>query len=240
MNAFDQLMRDAVPRAAAHLGRHADAPSFCEAYLEEALVKAVPEARPGASATTTGRARVSIPNWDRPLGGFDLRVRLGAGEATDPAGADTSKARDGGDGTSVAEALVEAKVDDVDQSLWDLFKLAAALTLPRVEAAYLLVARHRDRWDDGDCAALFVPGTQPVRWDSAAMFERRRRAWADLLRGGAARPTSVPSEIETAFVGRAPAAGFERHEVRCVAVRLVPGAGVLSFADDWPAPPPRV
>jgi hypothetical protein len=217
MNAFDQLMCDALPLAAVHLGAHADAPSFLEAYLEEAFVAAVPEARPGASAETSGRSRVSIPDWDRPLGGFDLRVRL--------------------DGDEAGEALVEAKVDDVDQSLWDLFKLAAALSLPGVEAAYLLVARHRDRWDDGDCAALFAPAPEPVRWDSAAIFERWRRAWADLLRGGAARPTSVPSEVETAFVGRAPAAGFERHELRCVAVRLVPGAAALPFAGDWPAPP---
>jgi hypothetical protein len=216
MNAFDQLMADALSIASAHLDRYAEASSFREEYLEQAFIEGVVQARPNASARSTGHGRVSIPNWDRELGGFDLRIRLGEDYES--------------------EALVEAKVDDVDQTLWDLFKLAAGLSMPGVEAGYLLVARHRHRWDDGDCTSLFAESSRPIRWDSAAMFEDWKAAWAALLKGGAARPTSVPSEIETAFVGRAPAMGFDPYEVRCVAVRLIPNAGALRFENDWPTP----
>lgn len=214
MTDFDQLVLGVLPLASAHLDLYADARSFREEYLEKAFIEGVALASPGAIARATGHGRVSVPNWDRALGGFDIRLRLPEEDA--------------------GEALVECKVDDVDQTLWDLFKLTAALSMPGVKAGYLLVARHRHRWDDGDCTALFTEGSESVRWDSAAMFENWKAAWSALLKGGAARPISIPSEIETAFVGRAPAKGFDPYEVRCVAVRLVQGADVLRFENDWP------
>lgn len=214
MTVFDELIAGALPIASAHLGLYAKGPGFLEEYLEQAFIEGVALAKPGAAARATGNRRVAVPNWDRELGGFDLRIQLGEDDED--------------------EALVEAKVDDVDQTLWDLFKLAAGLLMPRVKAGYLLVACRRDRWGNGDCTPLFAESAQPVRWNSAVMFEEWRAAWAALLKGGTARPTSVPSEIETAFVGRAPTVGFNSYEIRCVAVRLVPDASVLHFENEWP------
>jgi hypothetical protein len=211
---FDELFAKALPIAAARLGQHAGASSFLESYLEEALAQALLEIAPGIEVQATGRQRIRVPNWDKELGGFDLRVQLLSEKA--------------------GEALIETKIDDIDQTLWDLFKLAAGLTMPGIETGYMVLARHSHRWDDGDCSALFAESNEPARWDSAAMFGDWKAAWADLLRGGSARPTSIASEVETAFIGRAQVTGFDSYEVRCVAVRLVPDAGLLQFDGDWP------
>lgn len=211
-------MADSLADAGECLGAYVGAPSFLERYLEEALVNAIGASPVGASATPTGHGTAAIPNWDRRLGGFDLRVRLEAGLR--------------------GEALVETKVDDVEHTLWDLFKVAAGLTMPDVEAGYLVLARLRHRWNDGDCAALFAEGDGPTRWVSAAMFGDWRSAWADLTgpRGGSARPLTVPAEIETHLIGTAPASGFDGYAIRAVAVRLIRGAGDLEFDGSWPTP----
>lgn len=212
---FDRLMADALPIAATLLEEHAETSSFRETYLEAALMDAITAAAPMAVAEATGRKRIHVPNWDRKLGGFDLRVRLAG--PTD-------------------EALIETKVDDVEDTLWDLFKLASGLTLPGVEAGYLVVARQAQCWENGDCAELFAEREGPKRWDSMSMFENWGTAWAELIgpRGGLARPTSVPSEIETAFLGRARAKGFDGYEIRCVAVRLALDAPPMTLNDGWP------
>jgi hypothetical protein len=131
---------------------------------------------------------------------------------------------------------MEVKVDDVEHTLWDLFKLAAGLRMPGVEAAYMVLARPARRLRERDCAALFEARQGPTRWVSAAMFAQWRGAWADLTgpRGGSARPLSVPSEIETDFIATTLAKGFDGYEISCVAVRLIPGAEDLRFDGNWP------
>lgn len=213
---FDALLVEALPLAAALLEEHAGAHSFLESYLEAALIGAIAEVAPAVTAKATGRKRIQIPNWDRKLGGFDLRVR-----------------QDGGAG---AEAVIETKVDDVEHTLWDLFKLTAGLSMPGVEAGYLILARPAHRWQAGECSALFEEREQPKRWSSVAMLEEWKEAWAELTgeRGGSARPTSIPNEVETVFLGRARAKGFDQHEIRCVAVRLPTGVEPLAVKDGWP------
>jgi hypothetical protein len=211
---FDELLAEAVPLAGERLAEHAGG-SFLEKYLEAALKAALVELVPAISVSATGHSRVSVPNWQPKMGGFDLRVRL----SDQPEG----------------EALVETKVWDVEQTLWDLFKLAAGLTMPGVGAAYLVLARHGHRWQDGECVELFAEGAGPRRWTSGTFFEDWKAAWTELLGGGTARPLSAPAEIETAFIASAPAVGFPPYEIRAVAVRLVPGADVLPFDGNWPA-----
>jgi hypothetical protein len=215
---FDQLLAKALPVAGERLTVHRGAPSFLERYLEDALVEAVASVDARSRAKTAGRGLVSIPNWDKRLGGFDLRVR--------------SRSMSG-------EALAELKVDDVEHTLWDLFKLAAGLSMPGVDAAYMVLARPARPLRERDCAALFEERPVPTRWVSAAMFAQWRAAWTDLTgpRGGSARPLSVPSEIETEFIGSAPAEGFDGYEIRCVAVRLVPEVEDLRFEGSWPVSP---
>jgi hypothetical protein len=214
--SFDRLLAKAIPVAAKQLAKYGGAPSFLERYLEEALIEAIGVVDAAAAAQASGRGLVSIPNWDKRLGGFDLRLRF----ASDPD----------------REALAELKIDDVEHTLWDLFKLASALKMPGVDASYLILARPRHRWNHGDCAALFADRGGPTHWVSAAMFVRWQAAWADLTgpKGGSARPTEVPAEIKTEFIGSAPTEGFEGYEIRCVSVRLIPGTDALPFNGDWP------
>lgn len=131
--------------------------------------------------------------------------------------------------------LLEAKVDDVDQMLWDIHKLASGLELANVDNAYMVVAREEHKWSKGECVELFAERSDPCRWESAEMFENWRGAWKSALKGGTARPTSVQTELETQFLGKERVDAFPSYEIRCTAVRLVPGAGTLDFDGDWPA-----
>jgi hypothetical protein len=210
--AFDEVFSRAVPLAAKRLTSIGSS-SFREVHIEEAMIDVIEEEFAGFGAERSGAGRVQVPGWDRPLGGFDLRIT-----------------RSG----STSVALVEVKIDNVDQTLWDFFKLAAALTEQDVESAYLLVARLAGSWAHGDCTRLFDPDSS-TRWRAAAMFEAWAGAWRSLLRGGSARPLSVPAEVATEFIAakeiRRP---FESYELRAVAVRLVEGAARLHFDGDWP------
>jgi hypothetical protein len=212
----DRLLADSIPVASSCLKATGQSTSFLERYLEEALVSAFETIAPNAAVEMTGHGRVELPSWDRKLGGFDLTIHPNP--------------------DSRQIALLEAKVDDVDQMLWDIHKLASGLELTNVSCAYMVVAREEHKWSEGDCAELFAELSGPRRWGSIQMFERWSGAWRSALSGGSARPTSVQAELETEFLGRARVDAFPSYEIRCAAVRLVDGSGTLAFDGDWPAP----
>ena len=94
--------------------------NFLESLLEKALIAGVERLEPDARSEQTGRKREQIPNWDRKVGDFDIKVWL--------------------PGESLPSILIEAKVDDVGQSLWDLFKLTSVPEIKGAVAGYLLAA----------------------------------------------------------------------------------------------------
>lgn len=79
--------------------------------------------------------------------------------------------------------LAEAKVDNIDQLLWDLFKMASASEIDGVRGVCLLGAARAirspglpgARWAGSRaCAELFDPANSGRVWDSADML----RKWA--------------------------------------------------------------
>src|SRR5262245_3646305 len=96
----DELIRVGV----AHAGHAIPVQgSFKEELLEEALIEGIQKVEPRARGEQAGHGRARIPYWDRELGDFDVKVWL--------------------PDETLPSILVEAKVDDIGQTLWDLFKL---------------------------------------------------------------------------------------------------------------------
>ena len=208
----DRLMRTALAHTDEVLAQWRGATSFLESYLERAIGTAI-DAEAPAEARPTGQARIEVPGWDRKLGGFDLRVALGQ-----------------------RELLIETKVDDIEDTLWDLLKLASGLGLAEVAAGYLVVAAKKQRWSSqGDCVDLFHPNGGR-RWRTSELVTRWSRAWGRLVgpHGGSARPLVLPELLETRFIACETVTAFPTYEIRCVGVRRV-GLETVSFVNGWPA-----
>jgi hypothetical protein len=210
----DALMSEALERAGVGLRAHPDKGSFLEELLEVALIEAIENLRPGSRGEQTGHSRIALPNWDRTLGDFDVKVAL--------------------PGEELPSILVEAKVDDVDQVLWDLLKLAEMPLIDEVVAGYMVVAASDSTWaGSGDCVGLFDPTSGTREWRTREMFALWPRAWRALKIGGAARPLRAPELVEVAFIGRTPVRAFPGHEIRCVAIQPL-GPPTLHFFDGDP------
>jgi hypothetical protein len=207
------LFASAVASAGATIA--AEPPSFLESKVENALSTALEQALD--APLVTAREQLSIPDWSAHLGPVDLVVRLDSG----------------GDPQFVAEL----KVDDVEATLWDLFKMVAAEQLPSVQAAFLVAAAPLRRWNsDRDCVALFPSRPAPsARWSSRDLFERWRPSWEWLLSDSRARPLRVPSIVETSFVANCAVSAYPGYELRCIAACPSPDGEWIEFDGDWPA-----
>lgn len=200
----DLVMAAAIERAGPLVERHPEKDSFLEALLEQSIGRAVAELVPGSEIAQTGGNRAEIPGWDRRLGDFDLKIRLPDEERP--------------------SVVVEAKVDDVGHTLWDLFKLT---TVPRIHGAvagYLVVAARRSSWArGGEVFALYDPEQGTPRRSVARMLVEWNKTWRELTgpNGGVARPTALPAFVETRFIGASAVRAFPDYEIRCIRVHRV-------------------
>lgn len=212
-DATDEAVARAVEAAARTITRAPDRDSFLERLVEKALVRVWPETVPGGAA----RARVTtaIPAWDPQPGGVDVICTF--------------------PGDAPAQVAMELKVFDVEQALWDMFKLVSLLEFaPDARAAYLVVASTPGRWDRAEVADVFAPD-QTRTWQTLDLFDRWEKSWAYLLGGGRARPRDLPAAITTSFVGQHPVAAFPEYELRCVRVAAAEPCGRVAVSEDgWP------
>lgn len=127
----------------------------------------------------------------------------------------------------------ELKVEEVDQCLWDLFKLTAAYRLPRVYAGYLVALATMRKWKPGgQCVELFSPKIRvPVDHNSFGLFQRNRKAWERLKKGGGARLIRAPQEVQTETLATPKLANYPKLEMRVVAVRVADWAP-MEFGDN--------
>jgi hypothetical protein len=137
----------------------------------------------------------------------------------------------------------EAKIDDIEWTLWDIYKMVSATLLPTVDAAYVVVAAQPVAWESSrDCAELFRPEpefeSKEVEWYSSFLFSEYRRAWRDLLGGGRGRLLRVPNEIRLTRIGEWPLPAYPCYELRALRVAAVEDSGWLTFDGDWPAEAP--
>jgi hypothetical protein len=209
------LLERSTEQAAITIDSVGPKPSFLESKIETALLTAISERIPPALLGAR-KLEFKIPDWTGDLRGVDLYIRDAAG------------------GLCVG---CELKVDDVQWTLWDLFKLINSFALPSVDAAFLVVAARQHIWaSDRPYVPLFdpPPGTA-LRWSARDTIELWPSAWEELLTGGPARPTKVPAEIEVEGIARATVPAYPGYELRTVAVRPAPGSGYLPFRSGWPA-----
>lgn len=128
----------------------------------------------------------------------------------------------------------ELKLDDVDQTLWDIYKMASASRVGSVSGAYVVAAAPQKTWSRPlDCVALFLPESSD-EWHSEFLFDEYRKAWVRLLKGGVARPTRVPTRIRLRFLTTASVRSYPGYELRAVRVDGGGDRSWLEFEDGWP------
>ena len=160
-----------------------------------------------------------VEGWRRQPGGVDLAIVDLEGRA---------------------RVLMEMKVEKLDESLWDVLKLAALHRYEHVDAAFLVYEGRRAVFEgSGDCAALFQKRVHPedgtATWATEDLIRQWPRAWAGLLRGGYGNgPSEAPAEVVLELALTVPALNYPGREIRVIEVG--PGGGALIHFDDdgWP------
>jgi len=209
--AMDQLLADTTRLAAESL-QVPPGKTLLEAMVEAAMVRGLPDAFGGE--VIAKRGPFSIPDWDPLPGAIDLRV-------IDENGATT--------------VCVELKVTKTDETIWDMLKLLAALRVPGVRSAYVVVASKDDPWGSGREAAELFPSEagSRLRIRSADLFDRYWRSWTHLLLEGRARPLRAPDEFEIRSVACVPLKLYPGWSIRAVGVQPC-GNRWLPFQEGWP------
>jgi hypothetical protein len=219
--SLDHLVAQALATAATLVHPEPGDKSFLEKRLAHAVATALYEPF-GEDRVVRDRRLVGgeLPDWSPQPGTIDVAVVT---QAYEP------------------RITFELKIDHVDQTLWDIYKMVSATMLPTVEAAYVAIAARQSVWaSSGDCVELFdvepredTGGYDPDEWYSRFLFAHHHRAWKDLLAGGSGRPVRVPDQITIHPLGRWPVPAYPSFELR--AIRVEPGeSGWVEFENDWP------
>jgi hypothetical protein len=223
-NTLDAIVIDALGVTARLMEREIDAHGLAQVgevkHLQPAFL---------ASLTGTGLANVhankklAVRSWEPhgvkgKLGAFDVAVGMGP------------KYR------GLFELKWAGTKRELGWTLWDIYKLAAALIEYNVDA-YAIVGAPTAYWTDETvgCSSLYCDDV----WSSLDLFKRYERDWENLLEGGPARPIRVPAAIETRVVAAEPLDTSPPWELRALAI-LIPGFEWLEFDGDWPAVMERV
>jgi ADP-ribosylglycohydrolase len=214
---IDERIATALPNIAAGLAAEAAAVGLDHLTEEPVFNRIVTTAMDAVFAGEAASAHATLPisNWKPSPGGVDVVVKK-----TDA-------------GLRVVGELKWCwSKHELGWTLWDIYKLVAVKEQYRADSAYAIVGAPASYWVDEqiDCCALFTSDT----WDSREVFTRYWRAWWDLLRGGTARPLSVPSKLRTTLVGSAPVDVSPAWTLRALRVESSESAGVLDFDGDWP------
>jgi hypothetical protein len=220
-DAADALMARVARGSASIIGlgdhRRPSAPPHPDGPLEEQLRAAFIVGLDAAGVPPTRvelEKKPLLPDWTIQPRGFDLLVSDTAGRS---------------------RIFAEMKIDDIDQTLWDLFKLTS---LPHaVEGSYLIAVGPRRRdWTDLACGELFPPGGRwHIEKDARRLFAAHPKAWAKLLDGGGGRLGRCPREIRTHVIAREPLRHWPSRELRVARVEHRIGEPVEFGADGWPA-----
>jgi hypothetical protein len=112
-------------------------------------------------------------------------------------------------------AAAELKIENIDQTLWDAYKLTAiaGYRIP----SYLAVVAPVESWNHSQCGELFQEGV--VEHSTEDLFDRNARAWRDLEQGGGARPVLLPKRIQTRLIAAEPLTREPALELRIAGVR---------------------
>ena len=120
MSDLDGVIQRAVTHAASTISLGPD--GRFEGWLERALVDGIRAELGDAAATTAKDNRFDLPGWNPKPYSFDARLFHADGSL---------------------RGAIECKVEKVDETLWDVYKLVAAASVPRFEAGYAVVVGQR-------------------------------------------------------------------------------------------------
>jgi hypothetical protein len=224
----DAYIARALARAAEWAAPNPGDKSFLERRLAEAVAASLADGffDPDLVVCDKKLMNSELPGWDPQPGTIDVAV--------------VTRRRE-------PRIVFELKRDDVEWTLWDIYKMVAAAELPTVEAAYIVVAGKPKLWaSQRECVELFdldydaEEQVDSVEWYSRFLFSHYRKAFQELLEGGRGRLTRVPYSIWISAVGRWPLPNFQDYELRAVRVWGAEREDEpIEFANDWPRPPIR-
>ena len=145
---------------------------------EEDLRGAVAAALRGRGELVLTEAKLPVPGWTETLGGFDLAI-------------------------VVDDSLVVAETKWADgnlyESMWDIFKLASALAITRVDAAVAIYGAPAKHWERADSCARLFEDREISCWSLIRHFPKE---WAKNLAGSSARPLAIPSRIDLTLLSQ--------------------------------------
>jgi hypothetical protein len=200
LEADDAFIASVLQRAAERAQPQPTDKSFLEKRLVEAVAASLADGHfhPDAVVCDKKLANCELPGWDPQPGTIDVAVVTPTNEP---------------------RIVFELKIDDIEWTLWDIYKMVAASELPTVEAAYLVVAGNLKLWGGArECVELFdldysQSGGQidEVEWYSRFLFSHYRKSWRELLGGGTGRLVHVPRAISITGVGSWPLPNCPTH-----------------------------
>ena len=209
---WDRVVAGAIRVAARSVAPGSGDKSFLEKRLAEAVGEALEaEVAPLRVLLNKKLSNLELPNWDPQPGWFDLAL------------------------VSEDNRLLvagELKLDDIEHTLWVIFKVGAALDLPDVQAGYVIAAAPLATWQSGREVVELFSDEGEEAWESRFFFDEYRKAWSGLLRGGRGRPTSVASTFSIQPLVTVPVEHYPPYELR--AVRVGTTHGRLILEDGWP------
>jgi hypothetical protein len=149
-----------------------------------------------------------------------------------PAGLDLYVTGEAGNDLLLA---AELKLEEIPQSMWDLYKLIAARKLPGHPVGFLVMGAHDSAWLTRPCRELF-PTTSgpPVVIDTVQLFRSNRAQYAADL-GYSGRMLSVPTSIRTTSVLAGSRALHYPHLEFRVALVQPEDPTPIPCTDGWPA-----
>lgn len=177
--------------------------------LEEDLRGGIADALRARGELVVTEAKLAVPGWTSNLGGFDLAIV-----------ADDSL------------VVAETKLADgnLHESMWDIFKLASALSISRVDAAVAIYGAPSKQWQTPQtCAQLFEDRDVVSPKLIAALPDK----WADNLAGSSAKPFAIPVLVKLRLLSATPAEVLGKAwEVRAISVTAE--SADYPLEDGWP------
>lgn len=200
----------ALEKAAASVRPAPDDNGFQERRLEEALVAALRDLT-HAEVVARRRDRLSVPGWDPQPGAFDVVVNADQ------------------------RVLFEIKIDDIDDSVWDITKLASFASAHPDDCAVVAVAARDAAWArDAKKAGLYeTPASGDQAWNTPFLFDAYERSFRRALTYSA-RPHRLPGTIYLRPLGAWRVPAYAQYELRALTVAALDH--YIDLKDGWPAP----
>jgi hypothetical protein len=171
--------------------------SFLERTLRDALARCLP-------GVTRTEQRIALTDWTGRLGGVDVVYRQHA---------------------RTAWVGIETKVWDVEDSLFDLFKLAAGIQHGDLAGGCSVIAGRPRDWRGSGPVCAMARGAQ-ADWQTAKVLAEEETRWAGIWARCPARPLALPAQFTTVAADPVAMPRVPGHEIRIIGIRPVGDARV--------------